>query len=475
MREELTPEICVIGGGPGGMAAALAAAGEGVSVVLVEKGATGGTNLTSGAVPSKALLAAAAIHQSLRDGPAMGVTGAPLQVNLGKVREHIVAVGEAVARNVSPERLTALGVKIVAGEARFADRRTVVAGDVTIRARRFIVATGAVPASADLPGLDGIDAMTFAGAFELKGKPAHLLVLGAGRHALEVAQGYTRLGIDATVMSDSAPLPEDDPELAAIIVQALQGEGVRFRIGVRIEQVSRRRGGIRITVNDPTEGHIAIDGSHLLVATGRIPAVADLGLEAAGIAHDADGIVVDRWLRTSNRRVHAIGDVVKGPALATRAEHQAAEAVRAILFRWPFPRAADGVAAVTFTDPGLATVGLAESAAHHAKRDVRVLRFPFAENDRSQIERQPAGMIKVVASPGGTVLGAAIVGRDAGELIAPWALAVAQGTHVSAVARLAMPYPTRSDISRRVAAAFRPEGLTSPWRKRIIELLRKLG
>ena len=482
MPETLNPDICVIGGGPAGIAAALAAAGEGVAVVLVEKGAPGGGDLATGAIPTKALIAAAEVNELLRRGPAMGVTGAPIQVNLAKVREHMAAVGAAIAANVSAERLTAQGIRVVNAAARFTDRDTIEAGEVVIRARRTILAVGARPAAPEIPGLDGIDCLPVAGVFDLSRKPSHLIVLGAGREGLELAQAFNRLGIDTTVLDRGPALPEVDPELSAIVVDRLRAEGIRVRVGVDIVSVGRRRGGVRFTVSDPEDDTAAIDGSHLIITAGRKPNVDGLDLDIAGIRSDANGIVVDRTLRTGNRRVYAIGDAVAGRADATRSQVQAGQVVKSILFRLAVADKSDEAPFVAFTDPGLATVGIDEATARrrHGSR-VRVLRFPFAENDRAQIERMPAGMIKVVVGPRGRVLGAAIVGHDAGEMIALWSLAVSRRLPVSELAALPAPYLTRAEISRRVAAGLagrdgaEKPGLTGIWRRRIINVLRKLG
>lgn len=482
MPETLNPDICVIGGGPAGIAAALAAAGEGVSVVLVEKGPLGGSDLATGSIPAHALIAAAEISELLRRGPAIGVTGAPLQVNFAKLREHLASVGAAISANYTAERLTAQGIRVVAAAARFTDRDTVEAGDVTIRAHRTILAVGAEPAPPEIPGIDGIDFMTTANAFDLNRKPTHLIVLGAGREGLELAQAFNRLGIDATVLDRGPALPEVDPELSAIVVDRLRAEGIRVRVGVDIVSVGRRRNGVRFTVSDPQGDAAAIDGSHLLVAAGRKPAADGLNLDIAGIRADANGIVVDRNLRTGNRRVYAIGDAVAGRTDAARGQAQAAQVVNAILFRLPLADRSDAAPFVAHTDPALATVGLSEAEARQRHgAGARVLRFPFAENDRAQIERMPAGMIKVVVSPRGRVLGAAIVGHNAGEMIALWSLAVSRHLPISALATLPVPYLTRAEISRRVAAgvaernAAEKPGLTAIWRRRIIAVLRKLG
>ena len=478
MADELTPDICVIGGGPGGIAVAVNAANLGVPVVLVEKGRMGGANLAWGSVPSKAFIAAADYYEVLRRGPAIGVTGAPLQVNFGKVNDHIRSVVEAVAPNVSAERLAALGVTVIAAEAKFADRNTVTAGDTTIRARRFVVATGSLPALPDLPGLDAGEGMTVDGAFDVTRKPSHLLVLGAGPRALELAQAYNRLGVDATVIDEDEVLPGEDPELAASIVERLSAEGVRFRAGSKVTGVVRRRGGVRVTVAGADDGgdeEIAIDGSHLLVVKGRLPNIAGLGLEAAAVSYGPAGIVVDRWLRTSNARIYAIGDVIAGPALVGRAEHEAERVLRSILYRWVMAGRPTPVPAVTFTDPGLATVGLGEAEARDRHKTIRVFRHPFVDNDLSQAERTTGGMIKIVTDGRGRILGAAVVGREAGELIAPWSLAIAGRLSVGDVLAAAPAYPTRSEIGRRVAAAFHGPGSAPAWRRRVVELLRRLG
>jgi pyruvate/2-oxoglutarate dehydrogenase complex dihydrolipoamide dehydrogenase (E3) component len=457
----------------------MAAAAAGVPVVLVERDRLGGHNLTRGTVPSKALLAAASIHEALRAGPAFGVTGAPVQVNFPRVRAHIEETTEAIARNIAPGRLSALGIKIVTGAARFANPDLVVVGETQIKARRIVIATGSTPAIPQIPGLDAVEPLTFADGFDLSRKPTHLIVLGADRHALELAQAYTRLGIDATVIDEAPALPGIDTEIAMPLLDRLKAEGIRVRAGVKISEISRRRGGVRVLLADPAEGEVTVDGSHILIAAGRWPDVESLGLAAAGIQWDKQGIVVDRQLRTTNRRVYAIGDAVAGPALAGRAELQAAAVVRAILYRAPFRDETANAPIVAWTDPAIALVGLDEAAARLHHRDIRILRMPYSESDRAHIEREPAGMLKVITTAnGGRILGAAIVGRNAAELIEPWSLAVANRLALSTMVAHMPPYPARGMLNRTLAMAEKPSeplGLTPAWRQRIIALFRKLG
>jgi pyruvate/2-oxoglutarate dehydrogenase complex dihydrolipoamide dehydrogenase (E3) component len=459
MADEHAPEICIIGGGPGGIALAMAAANQGLPVILIEKDRLGGANLREGAVPTKALLAAAALNETLRRGPAFGVSGAPLQVNPAKVQEHIRAVVDAVAPNLSAERLDALGVRLVRGEGRFVDRRTVVAGEATIRARTFVIATGGVPAPPVHDGLDGVETLDVATALEVSRKPAHLIVLGAGARALELAQAANRLGTDASVIDAGPALPGEDPELVAPLLDRLRAEGIRVRAGADIVAFARRKGGVRVTLRENGE-EVAVDGSHLLVVPGRGPNVAGLGLDAAGIDHDSTGVVVDRNLRTTNKRVYAIGDAVAGPASANRAEHHAGHVLRLLTGRRPGGDVESVVPFVVYTDPEIARVGLGEAEARTRHKQVRVLRVPFAENDLAQAERTTAGLIKVIVTDRGRILGAGATGRGAGEIIALWSLAIASGLGIEAMKAFPAPYPSRADIARRVAIAFDGPGRT---------------
>jgi pyruvate/2-oxoglutarate dehydrogenase complex dihydrolipoamide dehydrogenase (E3) component len=474
MSEVLTPDICVVGGGPGGVAAAFAAASNAVPVVLVEKGAMGGANLAYGGVASVAHQAAARPDELLRRGPAMGVTGAPLQVNFGKVGEHIRSAADAVAVSLSPDRLEALGVRVVRAAARFTDRRTLQAGEVTVRARRYILAPGALPTTPHLPGIESVDYLTAETAFDLARKPSHLIVIGAGPRGLEFAQAYSRLGVDATVIDDAPALADEDLELSAAVIERLRAEGIRIRDRAEVLGIARRRGGIRVTLAGD-DGEATVDCSHLLVASARRPNVDELGLDVAGVAYGAGGILVDRLLKTTNRRIYAIGDAVAGPAMANRAAYQGAYVVRTILYRLPWREDTVRVPVVAFTDPSLARVGYTEEDARRRYGEIRVLRVPFVDNDRAQAERMPAGLVKVIARRSGRIVGAGIAGHEAGEQIALWSLVVARRMKVADLAGFVPPYPARAETVRRVVEAFAGHGLTAPWRRRIIEFLRNFG
>ena len=292
----------------------------------------------------------------------------------------------AIAPNDFKERFTGLGVRVIEDTARFKDRRTVVAGDIEMRARRFVIATGSTPARPPIPGLGGIPHLTNETVFDLRECPEHLLVIGAGPIGLELAQAFRRLGSAVTVFEAAQPLAKEDPECAAIVLDELAREGVVIRSGIKIARIQRARPKVQVVL-EGAAGEETIEGTHLLVAAGRRPTVEGLDLEAGRIQYGDRGIIVDAGLRTTNRRVYAIGDVA-GPLQFTHfANYQAGLVIRNALFRQPVAVNEDAIPRVTFTDPELAHVGLTEEAARK-RGEVRILRWPYHENDRAQAERE---------------------------------------------------------------------------------------
>jgi pyruvate/2-oxoglutarate dehydrogenase complex dihydrolipoamide dehydrogenase (E3) component len=475
MAELLTPDICVIGAGAGGLSVAAAAAAFGVPVVLIEKDKLGGDCLYTGCVPSKSLIAAAERVRAIAGAPAFGVSAGRVDVDFGKVHAHVHDVIAAVAPNDSRERFTGLGVRVIAGTARFKDRNTVVVDDGTeIRARRFVIATGSSPSVPPIPGLDAVPFLTNETVFDLTTRPDHLVVIGAGPIGLELAQAFRRLGAAVTVLEAGQPLAREDVECADVVLAALAREGVDLRRGVTVAGVEAAGAKLKVVVRGDG-GEQAIEGSHLLVATGRTATVAGLALEAAGIATDRAGIRVDEGLKTSNRRVYAIGDVAGRGQFTHLANYHAGLVIRNALFRLPVKADDDLVPRVTFTDPELAQVGLTEAAARARRGGLRVLRWPYHENDRAQAERKTAGHIKVITDRRGRILGATIVGASAGELITTWTLAVARGLNIRALAGIIVPYPTLAEIGKRAATTYFILSLTSNRVRRVIGWLRRLG
>ena len=476
MVELLKPDICVIGAGSGGLSVAAAAAAFGVSVTLIEKGKMGGECLYTGGVPSKALIAVAKRVASIDNAAAFGLVAQRPKIKFADVHRRVENVIAAIAPNDSQERFTALGVRVIQGVARFKDPETVIVEDedIAVQARRFVIAAGSSPAVPPIDGLTSVPFLTNETVFDLNICPRHLIIVGAGPIGLELAQAFRRLGADVTVLETAVALAQDDPECADIVLEQLAHEGVVLRAGFAIKRVKRGRGKIEVVVAGET-GEETIEGSHLLIASGRRPNIDGLDLDAAGIKHEGAGIVVNKELKTTNRRVYAIGDVAGGPRFTHIANHHADLVVRSAVLRLPAAVDYDLMPYVTYTDPELAQVGLTESEARRRRYTIRVLRWPFEENDRAQAEGTTKGFIKVITTRRGRILGATIVGAGAGELIATWTLAIAQRLSVRAFIGTVIPYPTLAEIGRRAVLSSYSRRLTSPMLRRIIGLIRRFG
>lgn len=468
----LAPDLCVIGAGAGGLAVAAGAVQMGASVVLVERGEMGGDCLNFGCVPSKSLIRAAKTADTWRYSVGLGVDyGAPL-IDFARVADSIAEVIATIAPNDSAERFEKLGVTVLRGEARFIDPRRVKVGDTEIRARRFVVATGSSPAAPSIPGLNRVPYFTNETIFAHREPIEHLLVVGGGAVGIELAQAHRRLGAAVSLIDAGPFLPRDDPELATDLADCLHGEGIRLHPSSPIAGIEHD--GEHIVVVLPNGERIA--GSHLLVAAGRRPNLAALDLPAAGIEATERGIVVDARLRTSNRRVFAIGDVAGGPQFTHVALQHAGVVIRNALFRLPAKVNYRALPWVTYTDPELAQAGMTEAAARDAHGDnIRVLRWDMEDNDRARTERDTVGRVKIVTRGNGRILGATILSAHAGEQIATWALAIAQKLKIGAMANLVVPYPTRAEAGKRAAGSFYTPTLFSPRTRRLVRLLAHFG
>ncbi len=474
MATSIDTDICILGAGSAGLSVAAGAALLGARTVLVEPGAMGGDCLNTGCVPSKALLASAKAAVAHRHASALGLRAPAPEVDFQAVHDHVQGVIAAIAPQDSVERFEAMGVTVLRERGRFTGPREVEAGDARIAARRFVIATGSAPLVPPIPGLDSVPYLTNETVFDLTALPRHLIVIGGGAIGCELGQAFCRLGARVTVLEMATILPRDDPELVEILRDRLRADGLELREGARVTRVEPADTGVAVTIEQGGASE-RIEGSALLVAAGRRPMVEDLGLEAAGIAHGPGGIQVDARLRSSNRKVFAIGDVVGGYQFTHMAGHHAAVVIKNALFRLPAKVETRAVPWVTYTGPELAQVGLIEAAARAAQGPIRVLRWPFAENDRAQTERRTDGLIKVIATPRGRVLGVSILGAQAGELIQPWTLAIARGIGLSAMAGTIAPYPTLGEAGKRAAGSFYTDQMSAKWTQRLVRLLLRFG
>jgi pyruvate/2-oxoglutarate dehydrogenase complex dihydrolipoamide dehydrogenase (E3) component len=472
--EELKADLCVIGAGSGGLSVAAAAAAFGQTVVLIEKHKMGGDCLNYGCVPSKALIAAAKRAHLMRTSKPFGIEPVEPQIDHAGVRDHVHGVIAAIAPNDSIERFTGLGVRVIHAIGRFVDKTTVAAGDYRIRARRFVIATGSSPLMPPIPGLDNVPYFTNETIFDNRSKLDHLIVIGAGPSGLELAQAHLRLGSKVTVLEAMKAMGRDDPELAAVLLRALREEGLDIREDTLVDRVEGSPGAICVTLKARGRSEV-VAGTHLLVAAGRRPNLSDLNLEAAGIEYDKHGIVVDGGLVTTNRKVFAIGDCTGSAQFTHVANYHSGIVIRRALFRLPAKVNNALVPWVTYTEPELAHVGLTEEQAKREIGGIRVLRWPYHENDRAQAERATNGLVKAMTDRTGLILGASIIGEHAGELIQMWSLAISQKLKIRAMTGWISPYPTFSEINKRAALRYYVKAASNPIVRKAIGLLAKLG
>ncbi|MAM95068.1 FAD-dependent oxidoreductase [Parvibaculum sp.] len=474
MAKRIKADICVIGAGSGGLSVAAGAAQMGARTVLIERDAMGGDCLNTGCVPSKALLAAAKQAYRMGAGEPFGIAPVEAKVDFAKVHEHVHGVIGTIAPNDSVARFEGLGVTVIKDYARFRDGSTVLAGNAEIAARRFVIATGSRASAPPIPGLDKVPFYTNENIFENKECPAHLIVIGGGPIGMEMAQAHRRLGARVTVLEGARVLSREDPELSAVVVDRLRRDGVEILEGAKVLSVSGAENNIAVEIVHGQETR-RIEGSHLLVATGRRPNVEDLGLEKAGVEYTERGLKLDERLRTTNKRIFGIGDVTGGLQFTHVANYHAGIVIRNALFRVPARADHHAVPWVTYTDPELAHVGETEEEARKRYSKINVLRWHMAENDRAQAERETEGVIKVITDSHARVLGATIVGPHAGELILPWVLAKSNALKLSAMASVIVPYPTLSEISKRAAGAYYTPALYSSKTRMLVRFLSLFG
>jgi pyruvate/2-oxoglutarate dehydrogenase complex dihydrolipoamide dehydrogenase (E3) component len=467
-------DIVVIGGGSGGLVVAAGGSTLGAKVALVERHKLGGDCLWYGCVPSKSLIKSARIAHQMRHADRWALPPAEPRVDLARVMERVRGVIAEIEPFDSPERFRGLGVDVIFGEGRFVAPDAFAVGGRTLTARSFVIATGSRPAVPPIPGLADVPYLTNETVFDLREPVPSLIVVGGGPIGCELAQAFRRLGSEVALV-DMAPgiLPREDADLAAVVREAMVADGVRFHFDAAIARVAGAAGALALTLRASDGAERTLAGSHLLLAAGRRINTEGLGLNAAGVAIDQGRIVVDDRLRTTNPRIYVVGDVAGGAQFTHLAEHHAGIVLRHAIFKLWWAKPSSILPWCTYTDPELARVGLSEADAKARGIDHRVYRFPFKEIDRAQAESETAGFAKILTDPKGRLLGAAIVGPHAGELIAEYGLALAKGMAAKDISGVIHTYPTLASISRRVADQRMKEGLTptaKAWIRHIFRL-----
>ncbi len=440
--QDSTVDLLVIGGGTAGIVAAKTAARFGVRVLLVERDRTGGDCLWTGCVPSKAILASARAVADARIAHRLGVNVGDIDVDFGAVRAHVRSSIDSIAPIDSPEALAAAGVEVVHGTARLTGADSALIGDRVVHFGQVVIATGARPTIPSIPGLVTAPMLTSDTIWDLTELPKRLAVLGAGSIGCELGQAFARLGSVVTIIEAARTiLAHEDGEAAAVIAESLVADGVTVLTGVSAAAIDDQH----VMLSDGRD--VAFD--HLLVAVGRTPNSADLGLDVAGIDIDTRGhIVVDSHLRTTNPRAWAAGDITGHPQFThTAGVHGSLAASNAAL---GVTRSVDrvGQPRVTFTDPEVAAVGVTTVVP-----GLHATTLVHEEVDRAVVEGQTRGFTRLLLDKRHRIVGATVVGPRAGETIGELLLAVRLGLRTRDLAGATHPYPTFNDGAWNAAIA----------------------
>ena len=435
-------DLVVVGMGSGGMVAAEFAATLDLRVAVAERARVGGDCLWTGCVPSKALLAAGKVAHKMRTADDFGMEAVEPKVDRGSVWKHIRSVQQEIAStDDSPRRFVDMGIDLVYGPAKLVGRNTVQVGDLTFATRYVLLCTGSSPAVPAIDGLEEAGYVTSENLFALEDPPASFVNIGGGPIAVEMVQGFTRLGIPATLLQKGPRiLPKDEPALVDKLVDKLRSEGIDLRVDVETEKVIVENG--KKIVHGTENGKPATwAADELLVAVGRVPNKDGLGLEELGIECTPTAIVVDDRGRTSVDTVYACGDVAGRHLFTHSAAYEGVRAVRDMFF----PGRGKVVARVpwcTFTDPELAHTGLTESEACAKHGDhIHVWQMDLAHNDRARAEGASEGTIMIITDKK-KIVGAHILAPAAGEMIHEFALAIEKGVKLNELSRYVHVYPT---------------------------------
>jgi pyruvate/2-oxoglutarate dehydrogenase complex dihydrolipoamide dehydrogenase (E3) component len=447
MTEILRPDLCVLGGGTAGLAAARAAAKLGAKVVLVEKRAHGSVAQAVAAQVFCAAARAAARGRAAR----LGIGGEP-KVDLARLRREMNEIVAHFALENAPARLAGMNIRIIRAAGSFTTPTRLEAGGFAIESRHFVVATGTVPSPPAIAGSELVRLLTPEELLILDDLPKDLILIGADADELALAQALLRLGSRVVLIVSGTILPEEDRELLAPVLTRLIGEGLVIHQDAEILSLEPQRGGARVNLG---HGGPSIEGSHIMVAAKRLACVEGFGLKTARVTYSMEGIEADAEGKTSNPRIRAIGSVLGGPRLRTLGRYQG-ERVAAVLFGTRPTAPPTPVARVLCTDPELAVVGLTEEEARAQHKSIRVLRAPFSENERARTAFGPGGHVKIVTDSRGHILGAGIVGPEARELIGIFSLAIAKHFKAVDLEAIVSTASTLTQACRAAALASEP-------------------
>lgn len=462
--------LVIIGGGTAGLVTAAGAAGLGARVALIERQLLGGDCLNVGCVPSKALIRSARAAADVRDAQQSGVRVPPgTEVDFPAVMQRMRRLRSEISPHDSATRFRDLGVDVFLGEARFRGPSTVEVGGRTLQFARACIATGARAAAPPIPGLKQAGYLTNETVFSLTQLPRRLAVIGAGPIGCELAQAFARFGSEVHLIEAMhGIMPNEDSDASEIVKQSLLRDGVRLRCCGKNLQVDRSDAGKRLTVNSHGE-HYDLTVDEILVGAGRAPNVEQLGLELAGVEFDKNGVRVNDFLQTTNRRIYAAGDVCSRYKFTHAADAMARIVVQNALFFGRRRASALTIPWCTYTDPELAHVGLYPHQAEEKGLSLDTFTVELSKVDRAVLEGQEPGFLKVHVRKGkDKILGATLVARHAGEMISEVTLAMVAGAGLGTIAGTIHPYPTQAEIIKKAGDAYSRTRLT-PRVKQMLE------
>ena len=472
-------DIVIIGGGVAGLVTASGAAQFGAKVALVEKESLGGDCLHWGCVPTtKTLVHSAKVASLVRRSEEFGIETSGAQVNFEKVISRMRSVQERIGRNDDPERFRKMGVEVIFGEGHFLNPHTFEVNGRQLRAKKFLIATGSRPVVIPIPGLKESGVLTNITALKLDYLPRSMAILGAGPIGLEFAQVFHRLGTKVTVIEKMGQvLPREDKEAADALEAILKEEGIEIVTCMEVKEVKREAGGKRLLAAQcEIHGNLNLEVDEIMIAIGRAPNLEGLNLNLAGVEFDKKGIKADSTLRTTQRHIFAAGDVTGLYAFTHVAEYQAGIVVSNALF--PFMnRKADYrvVPWVTYTDPELGRVGLTEEEAkkQYGEKNIQVFRFKFDEVDRAVIEGEGHGLIKLITDKKNQILGAHLLGPNAGELLHEFVLAMKARIPITQISQTIHVYPTLAQSVKRACDQYYRQKLFTGWFPKLAKRLIK--
>ena len=437
-------ELIVIGAGSAGLSVAAGAVQMGARVILIEGGEMGGDCLNTGCVPSKALIEAARHAKAAVAAAKLGVSCSQVAIDYASIMQHVHVTIATIEPHDSQERFENLGVRVIRGYARFTSKNAIIVENETITGRRIVVATGANAVTPPIKGLDQVGYFTNESFFENYDQPDHLIIVGGGPIGIEMAQAHAQLGIKTTLIERFEILPRELADTRDLVRKKLSHDGVTVFENCDILGIKESDAIKSINLED---GQI-IDGSHLLIATGRRANFQGLNLSAAGIETTDVGIKVDDSLRTTNRAVYAIGDVIGREQFTHVAGYHASLVVRSALFGLPAKVKTHHIPRVTYCDPEVASVGDISDGP-----GIEKYRVEYDGLDRAIAGDRAEGFAQMWVK-NGRVRGVTIVGAQAGELIHFWSLIIAQNLKLSKVSSVITPYPTLSDINKKLIGAY---------------------